>query len=338
MTKKRVFSGTRATGRLHLGNYLGAVKGYIELQNNPDYDCVYMAVDLHTITTPYDQHNLSQATREIIMDYLAAGLKPEKAIITVQSLVPEHVELAFLFSSVMSVARMRHLPTFKDKVKQHPKNVTMALLNYPVLMAADILAYKAELVPVGIDQEPHLEITREVARKMNEQYGTDFPEPQRHPTRGEYIPSLLGEGKMSKSVEGSYINLMDGYEEIKRKIRKVPTQTTAGQEKLYKGVSALLEIMRVLSGPKGSEKFKEYLDFSQRCMKDKSFKFVTLKDKLSELIYQDLKPIQQRRRELEKQPEYVTQVIREGAEKARQIAQQTLKETKAKMGLGGGLK
>ncbi len=154
--KKRVFSGTRATGRLHLGNYLGAVKGYIALQEKEDLECIYMAVDLHTITTPYDHATLPQASRDIVMDYLAAGLNPEKAVITLQSLVPEHVYLAFLFSSVVSVARMQHLPTFKDKVKQHPQNVTMALLNYPVLMASDILCYKADLVPAGLDQEPHM--------------------------------------------------------------------------------------------------------------------------------------------------------------------------------------
>src|SRR4030067_2696966 len=176
--KLRVFSGTRATGRLHLGNYLGASKGYIELQNDPQYECLYMAVDVHTITTPYDPKTLAVATRNIILDYWAAGLDPQKAIITKQSLIPEHTELAFLFASVVSVARMQHLPTYKDKIKQFPEHVTMALLNYPVLMAADILIYQASLVPCGLDQEPHLEITREIARKMNQLYGTTFPEDQ----------------------------------------------------------------------------------------------------------------------------------------------------------------
>ena len=138
-----MFSGTRATGRLHLGNYLGAVKGYLELQNSPEYETIYMVMDLHAITTPYDKEKLAQDTKEVIMDYLACGLDPEKSIITAQSLVPEHTYLAHLISAEITVARMQHLPTFKDKVKQYPRNVTMALLNYPVLMAEDILLYKA---------------------------------------------------------------------------------------------------------------------------------------------------------------------------------------------------
>lgn len=333
MAKKRVFSGTRATGRLHLGNYLGAVKGYIELQNNPEYDCVYMAVDLHTITTPYDHKNLAQATKNIIMDYLAAGLDPEKSVITAQSLVPEHVELAFLFSSVISVARMRHLPTFKDKVKQHPQNVTMALLNYPVLMAADILAYKAELVPVGVDQEPHLEITREVARKMNDQYGLDLPEPQRFATKGEYVPSLTGEGKMSKSVEGSYINLMDDFQTIKDKVAKIPTDS--GIDKTGKAfLGPMFGIFPFVELFLGEDKIKE----CKKLYISTGIKYKDLKKELAEAIFKELEPIQKRRKELEKQPEYVNQVIKDGAEKARKIARATLDEVKQKMGLTGGLK
>src|SRR3972149_11290964 len=160
--KKRVLSGIRATGRLHLGNYLGAVKGMLELQKNPEYETFYMVADLHTLTTPYDKNTLSQSVRDVIIDYLSAGLDPEKSALFVQSHVSEHLELAYYFSTVTTVAKMQHLPTFKEKVKQYPEHVTMALLNYPVLMAADILIYKAELVPVGIDQEPHLEGAREI--------------------------------------------------------------------------------------------------------------------------------------------------------------------------------
>ena len=140
--QKRVFSGTRATGRLHLGNYLGAVKGYIELTDNPDYETIFMVMDLHAITTPYDKDSLALTSREVIIDYLAAGLDPKKAIITAQSLVSEHTYLTYLFSTVMSVARMQHLPTYKEKASQYPDDVTLALLNYPALMAADILLIK----------------------------------------------------------------------------------------------------------------------------------------------------------------------------------------------------
>jgi len=325
--KKRVFSGTRATGRLHLGNYLGAVKGYIALQNDPDYECVYMAVDLHTVTTPYDHRTLPEATRDIIMDYLAAGLDPKKAIITMQSKVPEHVELAFLFSSVMSMARMQHLPTFKEKVKQHPEDVTMALINYPVLMAADILAYKAHLVPAGKDQEPHLEVTREVARKMNEKFGLDFPETQRFVTKGTYVPSLSGAGKMSKSVEGSYIGLMDDLETIKKRLANAPTDS--GQGKTVPaggGVANLLEFVELFQGEK---RRKEY----EAMYVGDGIRYGDLKNELAEAIYAELKPIQEKRSELEKNPDYVEQVIEEGAKKAREIASATLTEVREKMGL-----
>ena len=162
---KRIFSGIRATGGLHVGNYLGAVKGMLKLQEDPNYEMLFSVVDVHAMTTPYDKDKLAEKTKEVILDYLASGLDPEKSVLLVQSKVGDlHAELAFYFATVITMARMQHLPTFKEKIQQHPDNVTMALLNYPLLMAADILAYRGELVPVGIDQEPHLEVTREVAR------------------------------------------------------------------------------------------------------------------------------------------------------------------------------
>ena len=259
--KKRVFSGTRATGRLHLGNYLGAVKGYLELSKTQEYETIYMVMDLHAITTPFDKEKLAQNKKEVIMDYLACGLDPEKSIITAQSQVLEHTYLAHLISSEITVARMQHLPTFKDKVKQYPKHVTMALLNYPVLMAADILLYKASLVPVGIDQEPHLEVAREIARKMNEKYGTDFPEPTRFATAGEYVPSLAGEGKMSKSIEGSYINLTDDLETIKKRLASAPTNSGKGEKVPEEGgVANLLTLVELFEGEEKRKKYeKDYL-------------------------------------------------------------------------------
>ena len=326
--KKRVFSGTRATGRLHLGNYLGAVKGYIALQNNPEYECVYMAVDVHTITTPFDHQTLRGATREIIVDYLAAGLDSEKAIITKQSLVPEHTELAFIFSSVLSIARMQHLPTFKDKVRQHPDNVTLALLNYPALMAADILVYKAEKVPCGIDQEPHLEITREVARKMNELYGTDFPQVTRFVTESASVPSLLGEGKMSKSVEGSSIGLTDDLATIKKRLAGAPTDSGKGEKVPTEGgVANLLKFVELFEGV---HRRKEY----EAQYVGSGIRYGDLKQELAEAIDKELMPIREKRKELEGNPEYVDRVIKEGAEKARVVARATVAEVKEKMGLG----
>lgn len=322
--KKRVLSGIRATGRLHLGNYLGAVKGMLALQENPEYETLYMVADLHTVTTPYKVEELKANRREVFLEYLACGLDPKKSIIFFQSDVPEHTELAFYFSSVATIARMQHLPTYKDKVKQFPKDNTMALLNYPIQMAADILVYKASLVPVGIDQEPHLEVAREIARKMNDKFGVEFPEPKRFATEGEYIPSLRGEGKMSKSVEGSFINLTDSMEEIQKKVRSMPTATNAGGE-MNAGVKALFALADMYL-PDSVETYRREFEAG-------ALRFSDLKDKLAEAIFHQLEPIQKKRKELEENPEFVTQLIQDGAQKAREIASQTVREVKNAMGL-----
>ena len=219
---------------------------------------------------------------------------------------------------------MLHLPTYKDKIKQYPKNVTLALLNYPVLMASDILIYKANMVPAGLDQEPHLEVTREIARKMNQYYGTKFPEPVRINAKGDYIPSLKGEGKMSKSVEGSFINLTDSLEEIRKKIRSVPTATQAGGE-MSEGVKTLFKFAELYI-PNDVEKYKK--EFTEG-----SLQFVKLKDAIAEAIFKDLQPFQERRKKIAADSAYVDRVIKEGAEKARAIASKTVKEVREKMGL-----
>ncbi|MEK7155062.1 MAG: tryptophan--tRNA ligase [Patescibacteria group bacterium] len=312
--KQRILSGIRSSGRLHIGNYLGAVKGMLALQSDSAYETYYMVADLHALTTPYNKEKFAEETRSVIKDYLAAGLDPEKSVLFVQSQVPEHLELAYYFSTVTTLAKMTHLPTYKEKVKQFPDHVTMALVNYPVLMAADILVYKAGLVPVGIDQEPHLEAAREIARRMNADFGTDFPEPKRFATKGEYVPSLSGEGKMSKSVEGSYILLTDDLDKIRAKIARAPTDERV--DKLFK----LVELFK-------PQRLEYYADAQKRG----DIRYSELKEELAMAIYEELKPMQDRRNKLT--DEFVDEVIRKGAEKARQIAAETVKEVKEKMGI-----
>ena len=320
----------------------------LELQANPDYETLYCVVDLHATTTPYDPKTLSQNTREVVLDYLASGIDPEKSALYVQSDLADLIaQLAFYFSTVVSVARMQHLPTYKDKAKQHPENVTMALLNYPVLMAADILIYKASFVPVGTDQEPHLEVAREIARKMNDIYGTDFPEPQRFKTEGGYIPSLKGEGKMSKSVEGSFINLTDDLETIKKRLAAAPTDSgqgiiennelgimNYGKTKKYLdqnskeslGTGAIMKFVELFMGEKRrAECEKDYTS--------KGIKYAELKAELAEAIYKELKPIQERRKIYENDPSLVEKILKEGGEKARKVAVETIREVREKMGL-----
>lgn len=325
--RRRVLSGIRATGRLHLGNYMGAVKGMLELQDRSDLENLYMVADLHALTTPYDKKELKTKTREVVLDYLAAGLDPEKSTLFIQSHVPEHSELFYLLSTTVSLARMQHLPTYKDKIKQYPNASTVALLNYPVLMASDILIYKAGLVPVGIDQEPHLEVAREIARKMNDVYGTKFPEPVRFATKGEYVPSLSGEGKMSKSVEGSYINLTDDLKTIQKRLAGAPTDSGKGEVvPTTGGVSNLLKFVELFEGIEKRKMYEEkYLG--------EGIRYGDLKKELSDAIYKELLPIQEKRKELEHKTTYVNDVIKSGAEKARKIASETVLEVKEKMGL-----
>jgi len=327
MMKKRVLSGIRATGRLHLGNYLGAVKGMLELQDRSDLETLYMVADLHALTTPYDKNELKIKTREVVLDYLAVGLDPDKAVLFVQSLVPEHSELFYLLSTVVSLARIQHLLTYKDKLKQYPNAQTVALLNYPVLMAADILIYNASLVPVGIDQEPHLEVSREIARKMNETYGTNFPQPLRFATSGEYVPSLSGEGKMSKSVEGSFISLTDDLKSIQKSLASAPTDSGKGETvPTVGGVANLFKFVELFQG---IEKRKIY----EKMYLNEGIRYGDLKMELADAIYRELKPIQMRRQELEHKTTYVNDVIKSGAEKARKIASETILEVREKMGL-----
>jgi tryptophanyl-tRNA synthetase len=331
--KKRVFSGSRPTGRLHLGNYLGAVKGYLELQENEQYDCIYSVVDLHGITTPYDPKKYQEQINEVVLDYLGCGLDPKKAHLMIQSEVPEHLEMAYLLGTIYPVSRLEQLPTYKEKQLENPNYVNMGLLYYPVLMAADIMIYKADIVPVGKDQLPHLEVTREICRKFNSMFPSTssgqavFPEPQPYITKGAYVPSLKGTGKMSKSVEGSYIGLTDSLEEIRGKLAGAPTDSGQGKELPKEGgVTNLLTLVALFMG---DEKKKAYVDLYL----SSGIKYQELKDELAEVIYEELKPIQEKRKYFEEHPQEVKEILEEGRKYCSEIAKTTLFEVKQAMGL-----
>ncbi len=324
--KKRVYSGIRATGRLHLGNYLGAVKGMLALQDT--YDCVFSVVDLHTITVPYDPKTLKQSVRDIILDYLAAGLDPKKCKIEIQSTIPQHTELAYYLATIYPVSRLEDLPTYKDKKAQYPKYVNMGLLYYPVLMAADVLLYKAELVPVGIDQEPHIEVMRGIARKFNSMFGETFLEPRRFSTPGEYVPSLTGSGKMSKSVEGSYINLTDDLETVKKRLAQAVTDSGTVGGKLPKigGVANLFKLLKLFAT---EDVYKKYVQDYE----EKKIRYSELKEVLAHLIFGELKVLQEKRKTYEENPKLVDDIIEQGREQCTKIAEETMQEVKEKMGL-----
>ncbi|MDP3994576.1 MAG: tryptophan--tRNA ligase, partial [bacterium] len=309
---KRVFSGSRPTGRLHLGNYLGAIKGYIALQERGDLDCIYCVVDLHGITTPYDPKTFQESIYNVVLDYLGAGLDPSppaggsgqvpKCHLLIQSQVPEHVELAYLLGTIYPVSRIEQLPTYKDKKRENPDYVNVGLFYYPILMASDILIYKANLVPVGKDQFPHIELTREVARKFNQMFAEVFPEPEAFESQGSYVPSLTGTGKMSKSVEGSYINLTDDLEAIQKKLSGAPTDSGKGTMVPKEGgVVSLLTLVELFEGEEKRKRYEaEYLSTG--------IKYQAFKEELAEAIYNELKPIQERRKYFEEHPEEVKKI------------------------------
>lgn len=319
-----VFSGIRANARPHLGNYLGAMKGMLELQDK--YDCIFAVVDLHTITTPYDPKLLRSTVREVVLDYLGAGLDPSKCHLIIQSdLRSEHLELAYYFATLYQVSRLEDLPTYKEKKAEYPDYVNMGLLYYPVLMAADILLYKSPLVPIGKDQEPHLEVAREIARKFNSIFGETFPEPQSYFTPGKYVPSLTGEGKMSKS-KGNTIVLTNSLEEIKAILAKAPTDTGRGDKFPDSGpVANLVTLVELFEGRDQAQQYRSQY-------KESGIRYQELKAELAEAIYKELRPIQERRKHYENNPQEVNRILDEGKEYARKVAQKTLIEVREKMG------
>lgn len=335
--KRRVFSGSRPTGRLHLGNYLGGLKGYLALQERGDLDCIYCVVDYHGLTSPFNPKTYQQQIKDVVLDYLGAGLDPsassgqvQKCHLMIQSQVPEHLELAYYLGTIFPVSRIEQLPTYKDKKKEQPDYINVGLFYYPILMAADILIYKAELVPVGIDQEPHIELTREVARKFNAMFCPKnkpiFPEPQRFATPGEYVPSLTGVGKMSKSVKGSFVLMTDDLKTIKEKLAGVPTDIGKGEKVPEEGgVAALLALVELFVGkPRRQELERNYLSTG--------IGYADLKAELAEVIYKDLQPIQERRRYFEARPKEVEKILEEGKNYCSKIARETLAEAKTVMG------
>lgn len=322
--KKRVFSGVRPTGRLHIGNYLGAVKNYVALQD--EYDCVYCIVDLHALTTLEETNRLQSNIHEAVLDLLAAGLDPEKSIIFVQSHVPEINELFTLLGMVTPLGWLLRVPTFKEKARLHPQNINYGLVGYPVLMTSDIVLYKAEVVPVGEDQLPHLELAREIVRRFNEHFGETFPEPQAKLTNFPLVIGLDGKDKMSKSL-GNHIELASTAEETTKKIMSAVTDP-ARKLRTDAGHPEICNIFKLRSHFEPSV----VAALNKDCQAA-GIGCVDCKKALAAAINADLAPLRARRSELASRPEYVNEVMRDGARRAQVIAKQTLAEVKQKMGL-----
>ena len=323
----RVFSGIQPTGTIHIGNYLGAIKQWIELQEKNK--CVFCIVDLHALTVPYDPKKLEELILEKAIAYLAAGVNPEKSIIFVQSQVREHAELTWLLNTVTPLGELGRMTQYKEKSKKFKSNLNAGLLDYPVLMAADILLYQTDLVPVGEDQAQHVELTRTIARKFNQRFGETFKIPEvKLPKMGARIMSLINPAKkMSKSDPWeSYIGLFDEADEIKQKIMKSVTDT--GKIIKYNpekkaGISNLLTIYSLFSGKTIKElerkfKTKGYADF---------------KKSLTEVLVNSLEPFRRKRKELLSREVYVKEILEQGRKRAEILAQSTMNEVRKKMGL-----
>jgi tryptophanyl-tRNA synthetase len=323
--KKRVFSGARPTGRQHLGNYLGAIKNYVALQE--EYECLYCIVDIHALTSLDDTSKLQDNIREMLLDWLAAGLDPKKSILFVQSHVPEVMELFTLLGMTTPLSWLLRVPTFKDKVKLQPHNVNYGLVGYPVLMTADIILYKAEVVPVGEDQLPHLELTREIVRRFNSIFGPTFPEPQAKLTESPMVVGLDGKEKMSKQA-GNHIELALTEDETRKKVMEAVTDP-ARQFRKDPGHPEVCNVYKL-------QKHFNALEMdgiSEKCRKAE-IGCVDCKNMLAEAVNEALKLFRQRRAELAKDPGYLKKVLEDGAERARKLAVPTLAEVKKRMGLG----
>jgi tryptophanyl-tRNA synthetase len=327
MDKKILFSGIQPTGDLHIGNYLGALKNWVDLQDQQD--CFYSIVDLHAITVDYDQKSYQEQILNTAIDLLAIGIDPKKSTLFVQSHVPEHTELAWLFNTLVPMAELQRMTQFKDKSRQNFTNINMGLFDYPVLQAADILLYKGELVPVGEDQLQHLELANTILRKFNNKFGEYFQKIEPVISKSARVMSLQEpNNKMSKSLGTSnYIALRDDEDTIRKKI--MSAKTDAGPQKdghMSPGIDNLFTLLENFADEKIVKKFN--LDYHNG-----DLKYSELKAELAEAIVNTLKPIQVQIAKLEKDKDKVRKILADGAQKAQKVAESNILEIKEKMGL-----
>ena len=324
--KGRVFSGARPTGRQHLGNYLGAIQNYVALQD--DYECVYCIVDIHALTTVEDTLNLRQNTFEMALDFLAAGIRPAETIMFVQSHVPQVTELHTILSMVTPLGKLTDLPTFKDKVRQNPQNVNYGLVGYPVLMTADIVLYKSNIVPVGIDQAPHLEFARETVRSFNYRYNTNvLIEPQMKNTVVPKVLGIDGVEKMSKSLD-NHIELAATPEETQKRVMQMVTDP----QRMRRTDPGRPEVCNVFSMHKIFSPAEQVAEIDVECRRA-GIGCVDCKKRFAANLNAHLAPFRERRNELAKDMEAVQAVLDDGAARAREIAEQTMREVRAAVGL-----
>lgn len=327
MAKKgRVFSGARPTGRQHLGNYLGAIKNYVALQD--DYDCIYCIVDIHALTTVETTADLKNNTYEMALDWLAAGIRPDETIVFIQSHVPQVMELHTMLSMVTPLGKLTELPTFKEKIRQNPNNVNYGLVGYPVLMTADIVLYKAEAVPVGVDQAPHLEFARETVRSFNYRYNTDvLLEPQAKHTEIPKVIGIDGKDKMSKSLD-NHIELAATPEETQKRVMQMVTDPA----RIKRTDPGNPDVCNVYSMHKTFSSQEEIDMVNVECRRA-GIGCVDCKKLFARNLNAHLEPFRERRAEIAQSPDSVWDILHDGAKRARVIAEGVMEEVREAIGL-----
>ncbi len=323
MKQETILSGVQATGRMHIGNYLGALKQFVDIQNEGKLQCYFFVADLHALTVPRDPKQLRKDTLEVVAEYIAAGLDPEKSVIFIQNHVMEHAELAWIFNCITPVGELERMTQFKDKGRAQKDSVNAGLLIYPALMAADILLYKPNFVPTGEDQVQHIELTRVIARKFNKQFGQVFPEPKpflREPLR---IMSLKDPSRKMSKTGDDPLYMDDSPKDIEAKLKKAVTATSGEGSK---GVDNLMFLMEQFGDPATTGEFRG-------AIKDGSIKYSELKNALADSIANYFADFRTKKKELLSDPQHLAQILADGAAKARAIASQTMYEVKEKTGL-----
>jgi tryptophanyl-tRNA synthetase len=329
MAKEIVVSGIRPTGYLHLGNYFGAMRNYVRMQE--DYDCYFFVADWHSLTTHPDTKQLKNSVLHVLAENIAAGLDPDKVCLYVQSSIPEIAELYLYLNMLAYKGELEKTTTFKDKVRMQPENVNAGLLTYPVLQAADIIIHRAKYVPVGKDQEQHLEMARNFAQRFNHRYGELFPEPKAFNFGAELIkvPSLDGAGKMSKSEnQFATLYLADDDDTIRKKIMKAKTDAGPSEKNsaMPDYIQNIFQIMRLVSDESTINKFQD--DFNNAVIR-----YGDMKKQLAEDMVGFIKPIREKATAIRNDENYLKKLMDKGAERARESASQTLKATREMIGL-----
>lgn len=329
MAAARVFSGVQPTGTIHIGNYVGAIRNWVRLQEQ--YESYFCIVDYHAITAPYAAAEMPVRVFDAALDILASGVDPEKCVFFIQSSVPEHTELCWIFNCFTSIGALERMTQYKEKSEQYRENSNAGLFDYPVLQAADILLYKAGIVPVGDDQLQHLELSREIARRFNNHFGETFPEPQPALTSGARVMALNDPTrKMSKSIAGSFISLSDTEAEMRKKISRAVTDTGPVPEgEMGAGVKNLFTLLKAFASTETVEYFQSQYDAG-------TLRYSELKPAVADGIVQELLPIRERRAELAAHPQRVWEALDRGASQASELAARTMQEVRQKMGLRGG--